>query len=195
MSFNVFEGARRIAIFAGILATVGTAIGLVTHDPYVSLSYTVAHPTGPFVRSDEQCPTEGGRHYFSTKTAKGQSISVNLCLLAMSFGDKGEQLIPFKVDEKGMVWGARSYSSDVSAYERRLEDRFKLPSADDQEVSKQISRKYRESMISGIGYLAIGLAFFAAFVWTMGWIVRGFLGIPRGQDSRPSETSPQRHDA
>ena len=192
MRFNVFEGARRIAIVVGVLATVGTAIGLIMHDPYVSLSYTVAHPTGPFLRSDEQCPTEGGRHYFSTKTAKGQSVSVNLCLLPMPFGDKDEQLIPFKVDEKGMVWGAQSYSSEVSAYERRLEERFKLPSSDDQEVTKQISRKYREDMISGLGFLAIGLALLAALVWTTGWIARGFLGIPRGQDSRPSETPPQR---
>jgi hypothetical protein len=192
--FNIFEGARRIAIVAGLLATVGTVIGLVTHDPYVSLSYRVAHPTGPFVRSDEQCPTEGAKHYFSTRTTSGRSVSVNLCLLPMSFGDKDEQLIPFKVDEKGMVWGARSYSSEVTAYERRLADRFELPRTDDQEITKQISREYRENMISGLGYLVLGLAAFAVFVWTTGWIVRGFLGIPRGQDSRPSEIPP-RNDA
>jgi hypothetical protein len=105
----------------------------------------------------------------------------------MRFGEKGEQLIPFKVDDKGLVWGAPSYSSEVSDYERRLEARFKLSPSDDEEVTKQISRAYRESLISGLGYLAVGLALFAAFVWTTGWIVRGFLGIPRGQDHRPEQ--------
>jgi hypothetical protein len=32
--------------------------------------------------------------------------------------------------------------------------------------------------------LAIFLVAYAAFVWTTGWIVRGFMGIPRGHDQR-----------
>jgi hypothetical protein len=191
---NVFEGARRIALVAGVVATVGTLIGLIIHEPYSSLSYTVAHPNGPFIRSDEQCPSEGGTHYFTAMTTKGQSVSVNLCMLPKPFGDKGELLIPFKVDENGMVWGTRTYSREMSAYERRIEGQFKLPRSDEQEIIKKISHEYRENFMSGLGYLAIGLAVFAGLVWITGWIMRGFLGIPRGQDSRLAETPSTRGD-
>jgi hypothetical protein len=30
-----------------------------------------------------------------------------------------------------------------------------------------------------------GLVFIWAFTWIVGWITRGFMGIPRGQDSKP----------
>lgn len=40
---------------------------------------------------------------------------------------------------------------------------------------------YRSAMI-GLG----GLAFIWVFTWVVGWIVRGFRGIPRGQDSKPN---------
>lgn len=30
-----------------------------------------------------------------------------------------------------------------------------------------------------------GLAFIWVFTWGVGWIVRGFMGIPRGQDKKP----------
>ena len=34
-------------------------------------------------------------------------------------------------------------------------------------------------------YLVGGLALFWAFVWCVGWVMRGFLGIPSGEDKRP----------
>lgn len=191
MRFNIFEGARRISLAVAVLATAGTLIGLFTHEPYASLSYSVAHPTGPFVRTEDSCPYQGARHYFSTHTTKGRRASINLCLLPMQFGEKREELIPYKVDDKGMIWGAATYSTEVSSYERSLETRFRLSVADDQEISREISREYRDNWFTGLGILAVCLAVFAAFVWTTGWVVRGFLGIPRGKDARLSESPSQ----
>lgn len=105
----------------------------------------------------------------------------------MPFGDKGERLVPYKIDEKGMIWGAASYSSEVSEYERQLEKRFILAPRDEEFAEKEFSRRYWREIKEGIGYLAIGLAIFGGFVWAVGWIVRGFVGIPRGMDKRPSE--------
>ncbi len=84
-----------------------------------------------------------------------------------------------------MIWGSASYSSEVSAYERKLEERFKIPLSDEEPIAKDISRRYRENMTEGFGYLVAGLAIFGGVVWAIGWIVRGFLGIPRGMDKRP----------
>ena len=183
MKFNIFEGARRIALLIAGIAVAGTLFALATYDPYVSVQYSIAHPNGASVRMQESCPSDAGRHYFSSRTSSGESISVNLCLLAM--GKDNDRLIPFKIDEQGKIWGAASYSSEVTDYERKLENQFKLSASDEETLKKEISQRYRENWMSGLGYLVAGLAIFAGVVWAIGWIARGFLGIPRGMDKRP----------
>lgn len=183
---NIFEGSRRLALLAGGLATVGTLIGLATNDPYVPVSYSISHPKGAFQRTTESCPSEAGRHYFTTRSRSGKRVSINLCLLTMPFGDDKRQLVPYKVDEKNMTWGAASFSSEVSNYERELEARFALPVQDNDWIEKEISTQYWKNWKEGLGYLGIGLAIFAGFVWVVGWIVRGFMGIPHGMDRKPS---------
>ncbi len=185
MATNIFEGARRIALLIAGTATVGTLIGVFIQDPYMTVSYSITYPTGPFTRMEEPCPSEAGKHYFTSKTSTGKEVSIVLCLLPSSFGEDGKQLIPYKVDEKGMTWGASSYSSEVSAYERRLEAQFKIPPSDEKSITKEISRRYLENIVSTLGYLVGGLVFFGGLVWAIGWIVRGFLGIPWGMDRRP----------
>lgn len=185
MTINIFEGARRIALLVAGVATIGTLIALVTHEPYVSDTYSISYPMGTFTRMEDSCPSDAARHYFTARSSTGKDVSVTLCLLAMSFGKNGDRLIPYKVDEQGMIWGATSHSSEVSAYERALEGRFKIPPGDEQKIEKEISRRYWKNMIEGLGYLAVGLVVFGGIVWATGWIVRGFLGIPRGMDRRP----------
>ncbi len=81
--------------------------------------------------------------------------------------------------------GAASYSSEVSDYKKKLEARFKFPSGDEDALKREVSQRYRENWMSGLGYLVAGLAIFAGVVWAIGWITRGFLGIPHGMDKRP----------
>ncbi len=45
--------------------------------------------------------------------------------------------------------------------------------------------------VKGFVAISIWLAFLYGFSWTVGWILRGFLGIPRGQDHKPI-TPPER---
>ena len=188
MAINIFEGARRIALLCAGATIIGTVIWSFTYEPYVSVTYSIDHPSpsSPFIQTQDSCPSDAGSDYFSTKTSRGENVSVLLCLFAMPFGEKNEQLIPYKVDEQGMVWGAASYSSEVSEYERTLERRFKIPMGDEEQIRKEISQKYREEVALGYGYLVVGLLIFALVVWSIGWIVRGFLSIPRGMDKRPN---------
>jgi hypothetical protein len=187
VAINIFEGSRRIALLVAGLATLGTLVALVTNDPYVSIDYSIARPGGSFSRQSENCPSDAGKHYFTTETRTGKRVSIDLCLLTMPFGEKDKQLVPYKIDEKGMVWGAASYSSEVSEYERQLEKRFVLSPEDNNFAEKEISQRYWKDFKEGLLYLVIGLTIFGCFVWAVGWIVRGFLGIPRGMDRRPSE--------
>jgi hypothetical protein len=185
MKFNIFEGARRIALLISVIVTVITLTALVVDDPYVSVQYSIAQPNGAFVKMQDSCPSDASLHYFSSKTSTGEDVSVHLCLLTMAFDKNNVRLIPYKIDEQGMIWGAASYSSEVSDYKKKVEARFKIPADDEYSVKKEISQRYRENWISGLGYLFAGLAVFAGVVWAIGWITRGFLGIPHGMDKRP----------
>lgn len=187
MRFNPFAGARRISALLALIAIVGTIVASAVNDPYVSITYAVAHPTGPFLKTEEFCPSSAGRHYFSKATRSGKSVSVTLCLLPMEFGENKRELIPYRVDDKGMLWGAANFSSEVTAYELQLERRFVLLPRDEEDLEREIGRRYRENWISSLGYLAAGLGIFAVFVWAMGWVVRGFMGVPQGSDYRPSD--------
>lgn len=187
--FNPFSGARRISVLLALIATVGTIVASAMNDPYVSTTYAIAHPTGPFVKIEESCPSSAARHYFSKNTRSGGSVSVTLCLLAMEFGESKRELIPYRVDDKGMVWGATSFSDEVTAYERQLERRFSLLPKDEEEIERDIGRLYRDNWISSLGYLAAGLGVFAVFVWATGWIIRGFMGVPQGSDYRQNDAA------
>ena len=184
MKINIFEGARRIALLSAGVATVCTLIAIVIYEPYAPANYSIAYPNGEFIRMEESCPSNADNHYFKSTTSTRKEVSINLCLLPMPFGESREQLIPYKVDEMGVIWGAASYSSEVSDYEEKLEKRFKIPVRDEDAILKEISSSYLENMMSSLGYLVAGLAIFGAIVWAVGWIVRGFLGIPRGMDKR-----------
>lgn len=185
MAINIFEGARRIALLFAAIVIIGTLIWSFTYKPYISVDYSIDQPDGAFLRTKKTCPSDAGQNYFSTKTSTGEEVSINLCLLAMSFGDRKDRLIPYKVDKQGIIWGAVSYSSEVSDYEKTLEENFRLPLKDEKSILSDISQTYWKEITEAFGYLIGGLVIFSIAVWAIGWIVRGFLGIPRGMDKKP----------
>ena len=75
MKFNIFEGARRIALLIGGIAVAGTLIALATHDPYASVQYSIANPNGTFVRIEESCPSDAGQHYFLKNQCGRERVS------------------------------------------------------------------------------------------------------------------------
>ena len=190
MKINIFSGARRLgAVFAALAAL--TALGFTAFsEPYISLNYTVSAPGAPFVHAKEDCPDKAAIHYITALTPEGKSVSVSLCLLPMAFGKDGTELIPYRVDSEGMIWGAEEYSSEVFAYEKELESRFRLSPADVELAKSARSKKYWQQWRDTLLYLAVGLAAYWLVITAVGWIVRGFLGVPFGKDSRASEVVP-----
>ena len=77
MAINIFEGARRIAMLTAAVATIGTLFALLTSDPYVSAGYAIAHPNGPFTRTDISCPNDARMHYFTAETPNGNHVGIN----------------------------------------------------------------------------------------------------------------------
>jgi hypothetical protein len=185
MKINIFKGARRIAILCAVLLTVGTLINSVgSYQPGLA-RYSIAQPNGEFVYMNASCPADAGRYSFIVKTSTQKKVIIILCLLPMSFGESEKKLVPYKIDKKGKAWGADIYSTEVSDYKKNLEKRFKIPFKDEDKINKKSSRKYQEAMIDKLGYLIAGLAILGGIVFAIGWIVRGFLGIPHGMDKRP----------
>lgn len=184
MKIDVFEGARRIALFVAAVAVAGTVVATAVREPYVPVVYEVVVPALPPKLTINDCPANAGRHFFTTKTSHGKTVPITLCMLTMQF-DNGTQLIPFSSDEKGMLWGNGPYSEDVAAYGRRLEQHFQLPAADEKIISEKISDAFWENTRENAKYLFFGLAIYWLLVLAVGWIVRGFFGIPQGADGKP----------
>ena len=185
MAINVFAGARRIALLISAVAALGTLIALWASPPYVGIKVQVTHPQAPFALTEDECPWDSARHYFTTKLRGERSIGVDLCMKSMDF--HGAQLIPYRVDAAGMIYGAASYSDEVDAYEKELKKRFQLSPADLKAVDKITSQRDTRAWKDGLFYLSIALGVFWAAVWGIGWIVRGFTGIPMGKDHRPTD--------
>lgn len=182
MAINVFEGARRLALLAAIVGATVALVSIANNTPYLGAKYAIAQPDGPISRTEDSCPSDGRTVFVYPQTPRGRTVSVALCVLPMAFGRDSTPLIPYRVDEAGMIWGARPYSSEVNAYERALEKRFVLQSDHAVELDREATRLRRSEALSGLGWLVVGLMAFWVVVWTTGWIVRGFLGIPRGKD-------------
>ena len=185
---NVFEGSRRIAYLAGIIAVIITLFSAITHEPYVTITYGVISPKPLIIKMSRECPSDAGQVFFQSKSQSKRLVSVELCLLTQEFGD-GEnkaQLIAYKVDGNGMVWGNTEYSDDVSIYKKRLEAQFVIPEQDNRWIEDKASDLYWGKWKESILGLVLGLAIYSAFVWAVGWIVRGFMGIPYGMDKKPN---------
>lgn len=166
------------------LAAIIVLIAAATSNPYLSVDYRVSGPGSALNRTDAPCPTEAAETYFLATTPKGRSFRIHLCLLTMPFGENHQQLVPYKIDQAGMVWGNTPYSDEVRTYESNLEAHFASLNSDTQWADDEISRRYRKNFLQSVGYLAFGLGIFWVIVWAIGWIVRGFAGIPLGKDTR-----------
>jgi hypothetical protein len=184
MAMNMFEGARRIAKLIAALWVIGWLVAAFQVRPDISVTYKVTWPDVPPVRMSEDCPSDSGTKYERKATQNGTSARVIFCFLAYT-SSKGDRSIPYEVDRVRNLWrGSDEYSTEVRAYMSSISNNFRY-SADDE---NWIEGQKWPSIFQQLGLGALGgsggLVFLWAFTWATGWIVRGFMGIPRGSDSR-----------
>jgi hypothetical protein len=186
MAINVFEGARRVSYLVMGLWCVGVAIYLFTDTPRVDVSYVVRGPTEPFTHSVESdcafADKSESRHY---TTANGTSVRAAFCFRAVAFKD-GKMRVPYRVDDKGLIWGHESWSSEVSEYAKRRVNDFTFSASEEKRADDLYwptrFRQLKEVVLWLVGGLVA--IWFTTFV--TGWIVRGFAGIPMGRDQKVS---------
>lgn len=183
MAFNVFEGARRICYaITGVIILTGGYF-LIDKQPSEKIYYRVNYLNGPAIKTaDTICPYNGRSTYLSRTTPQGHKVSIELCFMASTFNN-GRDLIPFREDGS-LVYGDTPYSDGVSSYIKRYESNFSLPETD----AKNIDDSWITSWIAGkwdvVKVTGIIVGAFWLFVYLVGWIVRGFAGIPLNKDHR-----------
>lgn len=183
MKVNIFEGARRISLLIGVLWVVGWSAAAIFSEPYSRVNYSVLSLGVPFVSG--VCPDDAVAEYIEREAPEGKSVNVTLCFLAAK-ADTGEMLVPYADAGNGKVWMGGKYSTEVRKYTASAASEFDL-TPEGIEAFEAIQRKalleqWGEAAMSLFSGLAVGWAVVAA----IGWIVRGFMGIPRGQDMRPT---------
>jgi len=85
------------------------------------------------------------------------------------------------------------YSGEVSKYTREATERLTIGANDMEGLEALRSHALFEQWKLAVQVLAGGLVFGWVLMAATAWIVRGFLGIPRGQDTRP-DAKPRRQD-
>lgn len=81
------------------------------------------------------------------------------------------------------AWLGRPYSSEVMSYTEKVAGGFAL-NAQDAMIADDVWQEKKWSIVEDAAKVGLaGLAVLWVLTWFIGWVMRGFLGIPRGRDS------------
>jgi hypothetical protein len=208
MAINMFEGARRIAMLIAVFIVVGFGIVIVdTRPESVSVTYRIDEIDKPPVRL-MKCGSGTVASTREVTSRSGDLIKVTLCIkqsraVKVQFEDDSThtyQNVPGKVtiaeiearatrESSKSVKKVQDFSNEFDRFLRVDEESdvwtaFQVPETDQSFLSRSVSIQAAKHFgVYLLGMLA-SLAGWWAFTWAAGWIVRGFMGIPRGSDSR-----------
>ncbi len=207
MTINVFEGARRIAkLVAGLWIVGVSAFTLFQSNPYITVTYTASSPNGPLVLSDPPCLYgDTVREDFTVKTKKGTEAHATACYLPPKLQHEETSRVEVRditklSDDELMALDRQArlrttlpagFVLDEELEElqelrllalRKAIHSFVLSPADESQIESRWWRERWRQILEVALWLVAGLACLWGLTWTIGWIVRGFLGIPRGKD-------------
>ena len=180
MMLNIFEGARRVCyliVVLIILAGIGLAI---ENEPSQTFYFKLPFPDKPIMKiHDEDCEYDDAIETSYRKTPKGYSYTISICFKAFHM-ENGEVILPFIKD--GKVLGNDKYSAEAIQFRNDFLSKFSLPKHDIEAIEAHYLILRFTEIAKSLG-LSIAVAFgFWTACWIVGWIVRGFLGVPMGKD-------------
>jgi hypothetical protein len=183
LHLNIFAGGRRIAaIIAIVFALLAGALAWFASPPSYVAVYNVAANGGLWVGTDCSYAEDATETFWAGHVYEVFEVPVRLCFKAERASD-GRMLVPFRKDD-GTAWLDSPYNSEVMAYTRSYAAKLIMPSADLTHVH-ELGRKAVQWQFTATALSAFAAAAFILIVsYIMGWVVRGFLGVPRGQDFR-----------
>lgn len=201
MAINWFEGGRRITyIFMAIIATIGCIDAYNYH--YRAIVLWTSSPDdvwqlNPFDEFDiyPSCGSNAAEKRLSDfEIISGEKRDIFLC-----FSKNSEGKIIYKIYKPSHKFesynnlGNIEFSAEesdikvVNYIQKRYSD-FKLDSRIISEIQREIFPAERQNRLNYTKTTLLSYAMFLGGFWifsfVIGWIVRGFAGIPRGQDFR-----------
>jgi len=185
MAINVFEGARRLMAVGLILILACGGFVAYSNNAYITRYYSMDFSGTP--TAVDQCPAGSENEYTSEYLDEG-TVSVTLCFPGF-VTDDGRSVIGY-VGADGQVYGNNRFAPEVDAYIQKRKEAFTIPPAHLDHVHDLLKAKQRSDRLEAMG-IPIGCMFgFWVICWVLGWIVRGFFGIPGGADRKPSPPAP-----
>jgi len=198
MRVNVFEGSRRLGLLLRIVWVVVALFFTNVDEPRVSITYETFAPLDEFRKASTGCNYSTDKiEPISRPIGEGRTASISLCFRAQSFGEDGKQLVPYLVKEDGTdengkpkssTWGNTKYSDVVESYAKRRGGEFVFSESDRLEAEAEYGRLRWQQIKTGVKASVIGWFVLLGLQVVAGWIIRGFMGIPRGRDERPTAT-------
>lgn len=184
MRINFFEGGRRIMfLISALIALTGLYI-VYDSSPSLKLIYEVPFFNEPALRlSGDSCSSYNDAEVTKySDTPEGHSYTQIICFKAHKSGD-GSQVIPYKIDEAtGTWWGNMEYSDEVKSYTQTYSNAFREKDADVRSLDESYWKVRAREISKGLGITAGIILAFTLSCSILGWIVRGFAGIPLGRD-------------
>jgi len=185
---NVFEGSRRVAKLTAAGIAVGFLIAFAYDNPEtVSVSYLITDGKTAPARVDECPPTLSGEGKSKFITARsGRAVSIVFCVTDQLRATIRLSKVPIMLAYPS--WNAVAdeafLAQSIAAFLTDETEDFTIPESDEGYITRLGWLNTAKSAGMHLLGMLAGIAAFWAFTWAVGWVVRGFMGIPQGKDSK-----------
>ncbi len=192
MAINVFEGARQVSILLTVALTLGFSAYTLKHyneyPPYIPVTYVPTDSVeAPMMRVEECPPLSFTTPEIKMETKNGTVATVYLCRADSEY----EEVIALakEADRKGVrEMQDRAVKRHSALYKHSPMETAQIKAAlveDEEWVDDQWLPEILKNYLGPlVGFVSISLLYLWVFTWAVGWLVRGFMGIPRGQDKK-----------
>jgi len=192
VAINVFEGGRRVSILLSVALILGFSVYTLKYyneyPPYIPVTYVPTDSVEvPMLRVEECPPLSFTTPEIKMETKNGTVATVYLCRADSEY----EEVIALakEADRKGVrEMQDRAVKRHAALYEHSPMETAQIKSVfveDEKWVDDQWLPEILKSYLGPlVGFVSISLLFLWVFTWAVGWLVRGFMGIPRGQDNK-----------
>lgn len=211
MAVNWFEGGRRISKLAmAFVALGGVAYVVFVSEPMPTLSSR--GPTQPWFVSGKDCEDPSYARYLWDYDWGGKKRGVVLCFLSLDNGQVPYAVAPTPPEEIAKVekedrerqargeppplrfsspwfYTADAYDSRVQTYVSDAAAKLQLSPEVRERLNADRSAARWRAHIKAFNDALPWVVGLCAFLWALtailGWIMRGFAGVPKGADFRP----------
>jgi hypothetical protein len=189
MAINWFEGGRRITNLVQGLLLLGCASYIVFSSPYEELTLETRYPDQPFAISSAACGYDAdARHDLYDFKVGSKNINILLCFRATETNEGKLAIAYAAANTPGSFWMGDEYSEDVRTYIHKRASEFsvtpKILAESEAALDERWWREKKQYFKDAFQFGAIGWILLWIFSTVVGWIIRGFAGIPSNLDFR-----------